>query len=76
MKQTEIREKLDNALMRLNMVKSLLLSVELSTFSNDDADTGQAIGGIREFLNLTCEKELSELFDGLQQEISDQPNIM
>lgn len=76
MKQTEIREKLDNALMHLNMVKSLLLSVELSTFSNDDADTGQAIGGIREFLNLTCEKELSELFDGLQQEISDQPNIM
>ena len=76
MKQTEIREKLDNALMRLNMVKSLLLSVELSTFSNDDADTGQAIGGIREFLNLTCEKELNELFDGLQQEISDQPNIM
>lgn len=76
MRQNELREKLDNALMHLNMVKSLLLSVELSTFSNDDADTGQAIGGIREFLNLTCEKELNELFDGLQQEISDQSNIM
>lgn len=76
MGQAEIREKLDDVLVHLNMVKSLLLSVELSTFSNDDADTGQAIGGIREFLNLTCEKELNELFDGLQQEISDQSNIM
>ena len=76
MRQNEIREKLDNAMVHLNMAKILLLSVELSTFSHDDADTGQAIGGIREFLNLTCEKELNELFDGLQQEISDQSNIM